>query len=229
MIQNSNLNDTITINLCSKLSQNCLCLKMPTGILLAAEAAAAASSVKENMDSLLENGKKIKTYKMQKKNPQKKMKHFFKVTKPKTKKKNLEKNVQGFLISDCRYDDFLGIHVFCPSTYDGDPDADICGSCLLRPCIASVGSPKRVEILSYCEEVRQNDAEKTNFLDKEFLHMKVMSHVESLFAEMYGARYVRNHCTPVCLVNLIEAHWKQFELVESDSDPDEDLILGSES
>lgn len=201
---------------------------MPTGVVLGAEAAAAAASVKENMDSLLENGKKIKTYKMKKKNPQKKMKQFFKVTKPKTKKKNSERNVQGFRISDCYFDDFLGVHVFSPTTYGGDPEADVCGSCLLRPCIASAGSPKRVEILSYCEEVRQNDAAKTNFLDKEFLHAKVMLHVEHLFTEMYGARYVRNNCTPVCLLNLIEAHWKQFEFAESDSDPDEELILGSE-
>lgn len=181
------------------------------------------SSVKENMESLLENGKKIKTYKKKKKNNQKKMKQFFQVTKPKAKKKDLEKNVQGFLISDCYFDEFMGIHVYSPRSYGGDPEADICGSCLLRPCIAAAASPKRVGILSHCEETRINDAAKSNFLDKEFLHMKAMHHVESLFAEMYGARYARNHCVPVCLVTLIQAYWKQFEVAESDSDPDDEV------
>ena len=200
---------------------------MPTKIKVPSTLAPA--SVKENMESLLENGKKIKTYKMKKKNPQKKMKEFFKVTKPKAKKKNMEKNVQGFLISDCYFDDFMGIHVFRPPSYNGDPEADICGSCLLRPCIAAAGSPKRVGILSYCEEIRNNDAGKTNFLDKDFLHMKAINHVESLFVEMCGARYVRNHSLPVCLLNLMEAYWKQFEEVDdTDSDPDNDLVRNSE-
>ena len=71
------------------------------------------------------------------------------------------------------------------------------------------------------------EAAKTGFPDKDFLHMKVMCHVESMFADMHGPRCVRSHGAPTCLVHLIEAQWKQFE-EESEADPDEKLVLGSE-
>lgn len=173
----------------------------------------------------------IKDILIKKKNPQQKLEKYFKVTKP--KKSQVERNFQGFPLSDCIWEEEVGQFVFRPASYynkischnnGGDPSGDeegaLCRECLLRPCLVK---GRWDDIMSFCEDTMIFEDD-----DSDAMYFKMMNHADSILVEVFGARHVRNHPTPLCVSALVGNYHDTKRGVEAaEEDPDDELVSGA--
>ena len=169
----------------------------------------------------------VKDIVQKKKTPQQKMERYFPVTKPKVGR--VEKNFQGYPITECRYEEEVEKHVYRPSKYykqlatkgKKGEEAPLCTQCFLRPCIVK---GRWNEIMNFCEDVMvfEND-------DSDEMYFKMMNHAESIVLDVFGPRYWRNHPNPTCINELVgRYHDVKREMEEQEEqDPDEDLVAGA--
>lgn len=169
-----------------------------------------------------------------KKNPQQKMERYFVVTKPKCQK--VEKNFQGFPLSQCQYEEEVDEYVYCPPCYPSSVEEEetfvggrkkkkkkkqerrLCKECFLRPCIVK---GKWNDIMGFCEDIMvfEND-------DSDGMYFKMINHVQSILVEVFGSRYARNHGVPAC-VNAIVGNYLTIKSEmegEDGEDPDDELV-----
>ena len=163
-----------------------------------------------------------------KKDPQQKLHRYFPVTKAKGVK--IEKNFQGFPLTQCRYEEEIGKFVYCPPCYRSgemmvEEKQGLCHDCLLRPCIAKY---KREEIISFCEYtmVFENDDCHLNHCSK------ILEHAESIIVEVFGERFARNNVLPRCIYEVVCRYHDVVAGVEEDGaemgdQPDDDLVAGA--
>ncbi len=169
----------------------------------------------------------VKDIVRKKKNPQQKMERYFPVTKPKVPR--VEKNFQGYPITECRYEEEVEKHVYRPCNYykqlaakgKKQEEAPLCTRCFLRPCIVK---GRWNEIMEFCEDVMifEND-------DSDEMYFKMMNHAESIVLDVFGPRYYRNHPSPTCINELVGRYHdvKREMEEEEEADPDEDLVAGA--
>jgi len=162
-------------------------------------------------------------------NPQRTLEKHFRVTKP--KRKVVEKNFQGFPLSSCRFEEEVGKFVYCPPGYCvgmtvGAEDAgkkamamELCHECYLKPCIVR---GKWHDILGFCEEVMVFETD-----DSEVMHSKMLNRVDSLLVEIFGARHVRNHEPPSCVLGLLHDCLGTKVEMEEEDDPDYELAAAA--
>jgi hypothetical protein len=142
-----------------------------------------------------------------KKNPQQKMERYFVVKKPKSKR--LQRNFQGFPVTECVYEEEVNKMVYKPPGYPSWDDTiegpgirmkkvtehKLCPECFLRPCLVK---GKWNDIMGFCEDIMvfEND-------DNDWMYYKMMNHTEAIIVEIFGARYARNNPSPACVNGLV--------------------------
>ena len=169
---------------------------------------------------------------IKKHNSQKVMENFFPITKP--KRVIPEKNFQGFPLSECRYVDELGEHVYCPPGYGTravtPPDGawTVCANCLLNPCMIV---EKREDIMGFCaDQLVFDDDSEAAF---EMVYYKGWHHVDALHVEIFGARYCRRREPPACALKVVNEYFDQVKkdrsmpVTTEEDDPDQELIAGA--
>lgn len=163
------------------------------------------------------------------KDPQQKMETYFPVTKSKAVK--VEKNFQGFPLTECRYEEEVGKMVYCPPRYgveqeedEGTKDnknkeEDLCHHCLLRPCIVKA---KWNDIMGFCEDtiIFEND-------DTNTMYFKVLNFVETIIlVDVFGGRFARNNPVPCCVNEMVSNYFVVQSGMDDEVvvDPDEELV-----
>jgi hypothetical protein len=170
--------------------------------------------------------------KKKKKNPQKKIKQFFAVTKPKMGP--VEKNFQGKPMDQCFFSDQIGNYVWQPEVWGNtrpnknDPHRHsiyhrvTCEWCFLTPCIVE---EKREEIFEMFDEITNSGVD-----DKLHLYGYAHDKAWAMLKEVFGPRYVRKFRMPQCLEELI-SQWSDLPHEERDPHqephPDDELVAGS--
>ena len=160
-----------------------------------------------------------------KKNPQQKLEKYFPVTRPKAPR--VEKNFQGFPSVECRYETEVEKHVYRPPSYyknwNDQEEPPLCVDCLLRPCVVK---GKWNEIMEFWEDVMISED------DSDAMYFKMTNHSESILAEIFGDRFVRNNPAPLCVQDLVgryiqEGTKEEEEEEEEKDERDDDLVAGA--
>jgi hypothetical protein len=163
-----------------------------------------------------------------KKDPQQKMEKYFPVAKA-AKMARLEKNFQGFPLSECVYEAELRADVYCPPCCRDEngerkwTSDSLCHHCLLRPCMVKM---RWEDIMGYCEDcmVFEND-------NSDGIRFKITGHMESICAEIYGAEFASKYSIPSCALEVVSDYHRvklgMDEAEEDEEDPDEELIGGA--
>ena len=160
-----------------------------------------------------------------KKNPQQKMERYFEVKKPKSKR--LERNFQGFPVTECVYEEEVNKLVYKPPGYPSWDDTidgpgirmkkvtehKLCPECFLRPCLVK---GKWDDIMGFCEDIMvfEND-------DSEGMYSKLTNHAESIMVEIFGAKYAAHTVAPGCVYELIGKYHNVKSGMEAEGSPDE--------
>ena len=169
---------------------------------VASQAASTGSGNKTISGEDAKNRHQPKSIVMKKKDPQKSMKDFFRVTRPAGKK--VERNFQGYPMDQCAYEPSIKKTVYRPPGWGGAealdcPKEKCCDKCMLRPCFFLV---KRVEIFKFaeaqklfakCEEDRENDA----------VYVDTMFYTNKIVMEEVGQRYFNKHGAPSCVQDAV--------------------------
>lgn len=134
-----------------------------------------------------------------KKNPQQKLERYFPVTKQKQPK--IEKNFQGFPLTECIYEEEIDKYVYKPTDYPSAGTTNpkqqhsLCNKCFLRPCFVK---GKWDDLMGFCEDIMvfEND-------DSESMYFKMLNHAEAIQVELFGVRYARNNLLPECVNEIV--------------------------
>jgi hypothetical protein len=159
-------------------------------------------------------------------NPQQKLERYFPVAKQGNAK--VEKNFQGFPMSECVYEEELDKYVFKPAGYppageNPTKQHALCHKCLLRPCLVK---GKWDDIMGFCEDIMvfEND-------DSEGMYSKLTNHAESIMVEIFGAKYAAHTAAPGCVYELIGKYHNVKSGMEAEGspheDPDDELVANA--
>ena len=161
----------------------------------------------------------VKDIVLKKKNPQQKLKKYFPVTK--AKKPRVEKNFQGFPMSECQWEESVQQFVYRPPSYCRE--GELCPECLLRPCLVK---GRWDDIMSFCEDTMIFEDD-----DSDAMYFKMINHAESILVEVFGARYTRNHPTPPCIFELVGKYHDAKKGMDNEATdeefPDDELVAGA--
>jgi len=166
-----------------------------------------------------------------KKNPQQKLERYFAVTKAK-----VEKNFQGFPVTDCRYEEEIDKVVYCPpfspwkkeeeeeSSTKKNKEPELCRECLLRPCMVKA---RWNDIMDFCEDtmVFAND-------DSDAMYDKMINYAVSIQVEVFGARYTRQNPLPACVHDIVGNYFGTKSAMEDEEEEealkrDNELVAAS--
>ena len=147
---------------------------------------------KTHMEPAKKTNNKKSIVKKRKKNPQRKIKNYFKAVKPK-------KNFQGFNRSDCTYQPSIQDHVYIPDGYGerymkkkfSEYPPNLCKYCNLAPCIMKEHSDDIRDMgRKFKIETGEDNKGVRNLLAK---------YVHSLMEKYLGKRYMKKMEVPVCV------------------------------
>ena len=164
---------------------------------------------------------KVAIKKSQKK-PQAVMEQFFRVVKP--KRIIPPKNFQGFPLEECKFEEEIKEHVYCPPCWTEirDPEYNLCTECYLRPCLTV---KKWDDIMMFCGDVMVFEDHAVDGM-----YFKTLDHVESLMVEIFGSRYARKTGTPLCAMKVVGDYYDSVMSDRSEKQeehPDDSLVEGA--